>query len=456
MNSIKIILIKNFFIFILSISIISGYNPAEAQNLVPLSSKTGTIQNKIEGDKRLFSIEVREADIKDVLRALANQSNMNVIIGEGIVGAVTFSFDKIALTDALEIILKVHNYGYVIQNNVLWIGKKDDISRAGEEMLMEIVQLNYAKASDVTAQIKAVMSEKGTATADSRTNSIIIRDAKKNIESVKTLLNTLDTQTQQVVIEARIVEANTNFSRDFGIQWGGNYKSSGGDNTIRGGANIGTSAGSRNFAVNLPAAGATSGLGLVIGSLKSNLTLDVELSAAEKTGQLRIISSPKVTTLNNKAAAIHSGLTYRVRTTSTTTTTTGGGATGAATTGTTLESVKTGIDLSVTPQVSSDDFILLNISASKSDPDFSQAIDGIPGITEKTASTADLVKDGETTVIGGLYRSSSSDTKDAVPYLSKIPLLGWLFKHTGEKKDNEELLIFITPTIVKMDKASIQ
>ncbi|MBI5893110.1 MAG: type II and III secretion system protein, partial [Deltaproteobacteria bacterium] len=195
---------------------------------------------------------------------------------------------------------------------------------------------------------------------------------------------------------------------------------------------------------------------LIIGSLKSNLTLDVELSAAEKTGQLRIISSPKVTTLNNKPAAIHSGLTYRVRTTSTTTTTTGGGATGAATTGTTLESVKTGIDLSVTPQVSSDNFILLNISASKSDPDFSQAIDGIPGITEKTASTAVLVKDGETTVIGGLYRSSSSDTKDAVPYLSKIPLLGWLFKHTGEKKDNEELLIFITPTIVKMDKASIQ
>ncbi|MBI5286663.1 MAG: type IV pilus secretin PilQ [Deltaproteobacteria bacterium] len=410
-----------------------------------------TNQVKAKGETGLFTIEVRDAEIQDVLRALAQQAGMNFIIGERVEGKVTFSLQGIPLKDALEVILKAYGLGYVIQHNVLWIGKREDIAKLGEDLTMEIIQLNYAKAADVVPQIKGVLSERGSVTPDARTNILIMRDIKKNIEEAKKLLVSLDTRTQQVIIEARIVEANSNFSRQLGIQWGGQYTSDSGKNIITGSSRLPTSPGGRSFAVNLPVVGATGGLGLVIGSLKSNLLLDVELTAAEKKGQLKIISQPKVTTLNNKPATIHSGLTFKVRTTTTTATTTGT-TTGTATTGTTLQEIKTGIDLTVTPQISTDDFVLLAITASKSDPDFGKAIDGIPGVTEKSASTSVLVKDGETTVIGGLYRSSSSSTNDSVPYLSTIPLLGWFFKSQGQAIDNEELLIFITPRIVRYSK----
>lgn len=410
--------------------------------------KTNYPQTKVQGEAGLFTIAVRDAEIQDVLRALAQQAGMNIIIGTGVEGTVSFSFDRISLQDALEVILKAHGLGYVIQHNVLWVGKKEDIAKAGEDLVIEIVQLNYARASEVTTQVKGVLSERGSVTPDTRTNTLIIRDVKRNVEEAKKLLTSLDTRTLQVVIEARIVEANSSFSRQFGIQWGGEYSQirEGVTSTITGGATLPTAPSGRNFAVNLPVA-ATGGLGLVIGSLKNNLFLDVELMAAEKNGQLKIISQPKVTTLNNKAATIHSGLTFNVRTTATTTTT--GGVATTATTGVTLQEIKTGIDLTVTPQISMDDYVLLTIVASKSDPDFGKEIEGIPGITEKSASTSVLVKDGETTVIGGLYRSSSSSTEDSVPHLSKIPLLGWLFKSEEKTLDNEELLIFITPRIVR-------
>ncbi|HKZ46306.1 MAG TPA: type II and III secretion system protein, partial [Thermodesulfobacteriota bacterium] len=140
---------------------------------------------------------------------------------------------------------------------------------------------------------------------------------------------------------------------------------------------------------------------------------------------------------------------FKIRTSTTTTTTGAATATGTISAG--LEDVKTGIDLTVTPRISSDDFIYLNIIASKSDPDFARSVDGIPGVSEKRASTSVLVKDGETTVIGGLYKSTASDADNSIPYLSKIPILGWLFKSNSKIADNEELLVFITPRIVKYD-----
>src|SRR3990167_4668995 len=447
--------------FLFLISILLCHIPvAQAQQY-------NNIKAKIEGDTTLFTIEVKDAELKDVLRALAKQNNLNIIVSEDITAKATFSFDRIKFKDALEVITKANGLNYVIQNNVLWIGKKEDIAKAGEDIVMEIVQLNYSKAADVVGQLKGVLSERGSSVPDSRTNAIILRDMKKNIEDARLLIKSMDTRTMQVVIEARIIEVQSNFARDMGVQWGAAHGTTNRDNFTSAFGSTSTAPPSTatptgfigsggqfssqpNYAVNVPAsgtAGVLGALGLSFGKLSGDpLLLDLRISAGEKNGQLKIVSQPKVTTLNNVAATIHSGLNFKVRTTTTTTTTTA-----TTTSGTGLEEIKTGIDLTVTPQISSDEFILLNIVASKSDPDFSRSVDGIPGVSEKKATTSVLVKDGETTVLGGLYKSSTSDSETGIPFLSKIPILGWLFKSNNKTDDSEELLIFITPRIVKYD-----
>src|SRR3990170_2911623 len=423
------------------------------------------VMAKIEGDTTIFTIEVKDADMKDVLRALAKQNNLNIIVAEDITARATFSFDKITFKDAIDIITRAHGLDYTIQNNVLWIGKKDEIAKAGENIVVEVIQLKYSKAADVVAQLKGIISERGSAVPATRTNALILRDIKTNIEDAKLLIKSLDTRTLQVVIEARIIEAQSSFARDLGVQWGAAFNAASRDNFTSGFGSTATApsntvtpsgfigSGGRfatqpNFAVNLPAAGVigpVGALGLSFGTLTGDpLLLDLRISAGERNGQLKIVSQPKITTLNNNAATIHSGLNFKVRTTAVDST--------AGVTTSSLQDINTGIDLTVTPQISDDDFINLNIIASKSDPDFGRSVDGIPGVSEKKASTSVLVKDGETTVIGGLYKSTSSDSDNAIPFFSKIPILGWLFKSNSKVSDSEELLVFITPRIVKYDK----
>ncbi len=411
------------------------------------------IKNRIEGDTRLFTIEVRDAGLTDVIRALAQQSGLNVIIGEGIEGKVTLSFRDITFKNALEIILKAHGLGYTIQNDVIWVGRKEDIA---EEVSMEIVRLNYSDPAEAVLQLKGTLSAKGTAVADKRTRSVIIRDAPENVKAAKGLLRSLDIRSAQVVIEARIVEANTNFTRQLGIQWGGEYAS--GRDVVGGSPLMQNPFQERNYAVNMPADTPTSGLGIILGNLTNNLVLDVELSAAENRGDVRILSRPRVFTLNNRPATIHSGLTFRVKLSQALLASQGAGTGGVVTPVTStagvytgLQEIKTGIDLTVTPNIASDGFIELNIKTDKSDPDFTHTVDGIPGVTEKSASTHVLVRDGDTVVIGGLYKSITSEQDLEVPRLSRIPLLGWLFRAESKTIQNEELLVFITPRIVRHD-----
>ncbi len=411
--------------------------------LAPSALFAETSANTLDEEKRLFSIEVRDAEISDVLRALAQQSGLNIILGEGVTGKVSVSFRDIPFRDALEMIIKAHGLTYTIQNNVFWVGKKVDLS---DEMRSEIARLNYADPGSAIQQLKGVLSPEGTAFADARTNSIVLRDLPKNLERARDLLKAIDTQTPQVEIEARIVEANSTFAKQLGIQWGATYAS--GRDFIGGSALLPTSTGDRNFAVNLPASSPTSGLGLILGNISQKVFLDLELSAAETRGELKIVSRPRISTLNNKPATIHSGLTFRVKLTQAivtggaTTTTTGLGA---------LEQIKTGIDLTVTPQINADGFIILNISTTKSDPDFSRTVDGIPGVAEKSASTFVLVRDGDTVVIGGLYKTTASEQKGSVPFLADVPVLGYLFRSDSRDSQHEELLVFITPKIVNHD-----
>jgi len=409
------------------------------------SAHSAAPQGQLDEETRLFSIEVRDAEIGDVLRALAQQSGLNIILGQGVEGKVSLSFKDIPFRDAMEMVIKANGFMYTVQNNIMWVGRKVDLT---EEMRVEIIRLNNADPGTAAQQLKGLISETGSAFADQRTNSVIIRDLPRNIDQAKRLLTALDTQTAQVTIEARIVEASDNFTRHLGVRWGPTYSSG---NDSLGGSKLlpATTGADRNFAVNLPATNPTSGLGLVLGSLSNKLFLDLELTAAETRGDIKIVSSPKISAVNNMPATIHSGLTFRVKLSQAivagtgTTTTTGdlGG----------LEEIKTGIDLTVTPKISEDGFVLLNINTTKSDPDFSRTIDGIPGVAEKSASTFVLVKDGDTVVIGGLYRSLNSEQKNAVPFLSKVPVLGALFRSNLKDNQHEELLVFITPKIVKYD-----
>jgi len=387
-----------------------------------------------------FSLKFRDMEIRDVLGFLARESARNIVIPDDLAQKVTLDLDNISLEDALFVILKSHGYTYVMERGVIRVAKLSESESQGtaEDIYTEIIALNFAKADKVLESVKGVLTKRGNASVDIRSNSIIVRDVENGAEAARQLLMTLDTRSTQVLIKAKIVEANSSFSRNLGIQWGGKYV--GGSNTYTGGAGLPLSPGGNNFAVNLPATDATSGLGMSIGSISNSLTLDIQLSAAEDRGDVNIVSKPSITTVNNMPAEVSSGVEYTVKTTVNT-----GGS--VATEG--VETVEANTSLKVTPQISADGHILLTIEASRDEPDFTRIVEGRPVIISKHAKTTVLVKDGETTVIGGMQQTKNSKGQSSVPFLSKIPVLGWLFKSKNKSEENDELLIFITPKIIK-------
>jgi type IV pilus assembly protein PilQ len=322
---------------------------------------------------------------------------------------------------------------------------------AQEELLVNLIPVNYASANDMSSRVRDVLSERGTVTVDLRTNVLIVKDVRSNVEKARALVRNLDTQTPQVLIESRIVEANTSFSRELGVQWGGQASAAPATGNATGlifpntavvtGGIEGTSPGVSdipNFAVNLPVgAGLGSGgaLGFVFGSAGGALALNLRLSAAENEGVVKTISAPKVTTLDNNTARISQGVSIPFSQVS---------ASGANTT-----FVEARLSLEVTPHVTQDGSIMLTINAANNQPDPSQTgANGQPAIQRKEANTQVLVKDGDTTVIGGIYVRRGSTQSNSVPFLSKIPVLGLLFKNFRERDDRQELLIFITPRIL--------
>jgi type IV pilus assembly protein PilQ len=305
-----------------------------------------------------------------------------------------------------------------------------------------------------------VLTERGSVLVDEFTNTLIVRDIQQGIDNARELVRKLDIQTPQVLIESKIVEATTDFARDLGIQWG--YRASIGPQTGTstgvnfpgivgfGGSGLGQGAGGVPFLVDFPAGGAFgpgsgSALDLVLGSLDGSQSLDVRLTALEQKGKGRIISRPRVVTLNNVAATIKSLTILRVRLPSTGTVinTGAGGQAGAQQTAT--EQIETGIILTVVPQVSSDGFVLLDLFVKSSQADFARQVDNIPTEITREATSHVLVRDGSTVVLGGIYRDVISDRWNAMPFLDKIPGLKWLFRNESKSKRREDLLVFLTP-----------
>ncbi len=437
-------------VFMMLLGAGNGYTiPSGDKKLTPFNIKGETF----------FSIECRDVDIKDLLRAIAKENDINLIVSEDINAKVTLSFEKISLKSALNTILKANKLAYIEEDGVIRIIKEEDLPAKEEEKkeasaekkietITAIVTLRYASSSELKENLSEIMPDGSSVSADERTNSLILNVDKEEIDNIKEIIRKLDTQPKQIMIKAWILETTSDFTKELGVQWGGSYvmNSAYGNATQYSFPNsigIAGGAGSGTYAVNMPVSGSTSGVGINLGSINNVVNLDLRLSAMEKSGKIKIISEPHIATLNNKPAKIHSGMTYRVRTSSNVTS---GDTTSLESE---LEQINVGVDLIVTPKVSYGDLIELKISATKSEADFSKVVDGIPGIIDKNAETTVLVKNGETTVIGGLDKNINNEVTNSVPFFSKIPFIGWMFKQESKIDSNEKLLILITPILIE-------
>ena len=430
----------------------------------PAIAKEGVVQRARYVGKKV-SFEFKDIDIHNLLRVIAEVSKKNIVVGDDVTGKVTIRLRNVPWDQALELILRSKNLGKEEMGNIIRVAplkqleeeaklreerKKAQIRQ--EELVVQLIPVNYATAQDMSTRVKEVLSERGTVTVDTRTNVLIVRDIASNISRARSLVQNLDTQTQEVLIESRIVEANTTFTKNIGVQWGGNAQMAPGTGNptglvfpytaaARGGSSPASSAGTAdtpNFAVNLPAPvgqGSGGAVGFVFGSAGGAVNLNLRLSALENQGSVKTISAPKVTTLDNNTAKISQGVSIPFSQVS---------AGGVNTT-----FVEARLSLEVTPHITHDGAILMNIKAENNQPDPSNTgANGQPAIQRKEAATQVLVKDGDTTVIGGIYVRRGANQVSTIPFFGKIPILGFFFRNTSESDSRQELLIFITPRII--------
>jgi type IV pilus secretin PilQ/predicted competence protein len=443
------------------------------------------------------SLDFKDADVHNVLRLLAEVSKLNIVATDDVHGKVTLRLFDVPWDQALDIILQVLNLESTQERNVIRIStvkrlreereelrRAQEAAKAVEPLHIEYLRVNYAKALNLSRIISGVapgglgtaaakvrtggevetglLTNRGSVFVDEFSNTIVVRDIQRGIDNARELVRRLDVQTPQVLIESRIVEATTDFARDLGIQWAyrnlqgpvtGNPTGVNFPGTIAfGGSGLGTGVGGLPFIADFPANGVAPGAGsaldLALGSIDGSQSLDIRITAQESSGKARIISRPRVVTLNNVAATIKSLTVIRVKLpgTGTVINTGAGGAAGGSSTAT--ERIETGIILIVTPQVSADGFVMLDMFAKSSQADFSRVVDGIPTEISREANSHILVKDGQTVVLGGIYRDINSENSDGIPYLKDLPALGWLFRRVDKRNSREDLLVFLTPRTI--------
>jgi type IV pilus secretin PilQ/predicted competence protein len=440
-----------------------------------------------------ISLDFKDADVHNVLRLLAEVSKLNIVATGDVRGKVTLRLFDVPWDQALDIVLQVLNLESEREGNVIRIStvkrlreereeleKAQEAAKAVEPLRIEYLHVNYAKASKLAEIISGrgaggggagraggtagrkemgVLTARGSVFVDEFSNTLVIRDIQRGIDNARELVRRLDVQTPQVLIESSIVEATTNFERDLGVQWG--YRYLAGPNTGNptgvnfpgrigfGGSGLTTGASGVPFIADFPAANVAAGSGsvldLALGSIDNSQALDLRISALEQQGKARIISRPRVVTLNNVTATIKSLTILRVLLPSTGTVINTGAGGAANTASTATEKIETGIILIVTPQVSSDGYVLLDIFAKSSQADFSRQVDNIPTEISREATSHILIKDGQTVVLGGIYRDNVSDNRNGLPFFKDIPGLGWLFRSIQKTDAREDLLVFLTP-----------
>ena len=408
------------------------------------------------------SMQFEGLDLRAVLRLFAEISGLNIVIDPTVQGSVDVALTEVPWDQALDIILKANKLGYIVDGTIVRIApltvladeaaqsrKLDEERALAGELRVLTRTLSYARAESLQQLLtRSALSSRGSVQVDPRTNTLIITDLQPRLQVADDLLSSLDRAEPQVEIEARIVQTNKNFSRRLGVQWGisgrvdpalGNTTNLAFPNSGVIGGRVGTAVQGPNAlptAVNLPAATPNSGIGLTLGSINGAFNLDVALTAMQAQGDGRILSTPRVSTLNNVEAEMTQGVQIPIQVVSNNTVT--------------VSFRDAALQLRVTPQITAAGTVIMRVSLENSTPDFSREVNGIPPINTQRANTTLLVSDGETTVIGGIYTSNQQTNKDSTPGLSQIPLLSWLFKRESVNDDSTELLIFITPRIIKV------
>ena len=433
-----------------------------------LTGETSLVVGAKKYGGRRISLDLQDADLVNVLRLFGELANLNMILSPDVKGKVTVRLVNIPWDQAMEIILKMNGLGYAIEDNILRIAsmgalakeaddemKTKEARKKAEDLITRIIPINYSVAGTIETTIKKSLSARGETVVDARTNTLIVKDIPRNVDDVAMLIKQLDKPTPQIMIEARIVEASLNFNRTLGVQWGGQYKAGAGTGNptglnfpnsigVTGGPTMGAvPSGQGNYFVNMPApSGSTTGGGAVgfsFGSLTKAFNLDLVLSALESTGEGKVISTPRVSALDNKEAKIEQGVSIPFATSSS------GGATN-------VQFVDAKLSLAVTPHATPDNKIFMKIQVTKNAPDTSLlGAGGQPSIRKNEAQTEILLADGETAVIGGILILDRGQTITKVPFLADIPLIGWLFKSKAVREEKRELLIFITPRVVKQE-----
>jgi len=443
---------------------------------VPLQVRRSRGSRRYSG--RRIDLDFKDADIHNILRLLAEVGGVNVVTADDVQGTVTIRMRNVPWDQALDVILQAKGLGMVRRGNLIRVAPIERLEQEREAAIARrkqqeqlapletrLVPVSYATASDLSARVQELLSERGSVSVDDRTNVMIVRDIVEQLDDVEELVRTLDTQTPQVLIEARIVEATSQYTRDVGIQWGGDVTASTTNGNPTGlvfPSNIGVAGGNydnntptaglspfqqqvqpSNFAVNLPAitgTGQGGAIGLTLGSVGGNVNLNVRLSAAEANGVVRIISSPRILTLDNHEAHIAQGTLIPFSQVS------------AQGVNTAFQEAK--LELEVRPHVTADGAVAMHVVITRDEPDFTRtSTRGDPTILKREAETDLLIPDGNTAVIGGIYTRNTGRNVDQVPFFGDIPVLGVLFQRRRVRDERNELLIFLTPRIVNRAEA---
>ncbi len=437
--------------------------PVQMTSDADVSEKSTPKEDLVVGETRYvgrrISLDFQQADISNVLRLIAEVSGFNMVVGEGVKSKVTMKLVSVPWDQALDMILKMNGLGKIRQGNILWIDSLANIAKQqneetqakdakmkAEDLVDRVFYVRNLQAQELMTALRQYLSPRGLMQVSQGTNALIVRDTESKIAVMKQLVDGLDLEVPQVQIEARIVQADTTYSRSLGVQWGVqnvNQLGGGGVANFKTG-NVGPF-GSQvsDFLVNLPATVgglvSTPGVGFTIGRT-DGAKLDMRLSAGELLGLSKVIAAPKVTTLDKREAKISQGESIPFQTTSLQ--------------GTQTTFVDANLELNVTPQITSRDpkevgkTIQLKVRATRNAVGARSNPAG-PSIDRREANTQVTIRDGETMVIGGVFIDSQNNSVSGIPYLSRVPLLGWLFKQKTESVAKQELLIFLTPSIVK-------
>jgi type IV pilus assembly protein PilQ len=430
----------------------------EANGSIDELEEGGLTSGKVYSGRRI-SLDFKDVEVDDVLRLIAEVSELNVIAGDEVNGEVTIRLVDVPWDQALDVILLTKGLGFVRVGNVLRIAPTDVLKAEEEARLQErrakekledlVVKLqpvNYADVEDVAKLVKKLLSARGTVDLDERTNTVILKDIASVIDEATALIKAIDTQTPQVMVESKIVEANLDFLREIGTVWGAGVQplTDAWDPDSALDQSIGSDAfklrpnksSSNSFAVANPITElATGAINLGAFILDERFDVDLTLAGAESHGEGKVISSPRVVTLDNRKARIEQGVSIPFQTFED----------GDAK----LEFIDAVLSLDVTPHITADRSIIMKIAVTRNAPDDSVPTPtGSPAIAKNQATTETLVKDGQTLVIGGIYVVQTADRESRVPYFHRVPVIGSAFKNKEVRDIRKELLVFVTPRIV--------